>query len=68
MGLTPRTTQHYPAGYSYSDMSRSMNGTLSGGIVAHSDGITLSPNVGDTIAIITAEGAKRGVIILWRAI
>lgn len=46
------------AGYSYSDMSRSMNGTLSGGIVAHSDGITLSPNVGDTIAIITAEGAK----------
>ncbi|WP_272694624.1 fimbria/pilus outer membrane usher protein, partial [Providencia sp. PROV036] len=45
-------------GYSYSDTNRSMNGTLSGGLVAHSDGVTLSPNVGDTIAIITADGAK----------
>ncbi|MEW2739138.1 fimbria/pilus outer membrane usher protein [Providencia rettgeri] len=46
------------SGYSYSDTNRSMNSTLSGGLVAHSDGVTLSPNVGDTIAIITADGAK----------
>lgn len=52
------------AGYSYSDMSRSMNGTLSGGLVAHADGVTLAPNVGDTIAIITADGAKGAALTM----
>ncbi|EPF8139377.1 fimbria/pilus outer membrane usher protein [Providencia rettgeri] len=52
------------AGYSYSDTNRAMNGTLSGGLVAHSDGVTLAPNVGDTIAIITADGAKGAALTM----
>lgn len=46
------------AGYSYSDSNRTINASMSGGVIAHSDGITLSPNIGDTIAIITADGAR----------
>lgn len=46
------------AGYSYSDSNRTMNASMSGGVIAHSDGISLSPNIGDTIAIITADGSK----------
>ncbi|MEY1580994.1 fimbria/pilus outer membrane usher protein [Providencia manganoxydans] len=46
------------AGYSYSDTNRTMNVSMSGGMIAHSDGISLSPNIGDTVAIITADGAK----------
>lgn len=45
-------------GYSYSDTNRTMNVSMSGGMIAHSDGISLSPNIGDTVAIITADGAK----------
>ncbi|MBB5391069.1 MULTISPECIES: fimbria/pilus outer membrane usher protein [unclassified Herbaspirillum] len=37
--------------------SRQLSATLSGGIVAHSDGILLSQNLGDTIAIVQADGA-----------
>ncbi|WP_404462610.1 fimbria/pilus outer membrane usher protein [Providencia rettgeri] len=46
------------AGYSYSDSNRTMNASMSGGMIAHSDGISLSPSVGDTLAIITADGAR----------
>lgn len=46
------------AGYSYSDSNRTMNASMSGGMLVHSDGVSLSPNIGDTIAIITADGAK----------
>ncbi len=51
------------AGYSYSDSNRAMNASMSGGLIAHSDGITLSPNVGDTMAIITADGAKDAALM-----
>lgn len=51
-------TSTMSAGYSYSDSNRSINTGLSGGLVAHSNGISLSPNMGDTIAIITADGAR----------
>lgn len=45
-------------GYSYSDYNRSFNATLNGGLIAHSDGISLSPVMGNTMAIITADGAS----------
>ncbi|MEY1424421.1 fimbria/pilus outer membrane usher protein [Morganella morganii] len=44
-------------GYSYSQDSQSLSANLSGGLVAHSDGITLSRQLGNTIAVISADGA-----------
>lgn len=52
------------AGYSYSDTNRTMNVSMSGGMIAHSDGISLSPNIGDTVAIITADGAKGSALTM----
>lgn len=44
--------------YSYSNGgNRQMSATVSGGIVAHADGILLAQNLGDTIAIVQADGA-----------
>lgn len=45
-------------GYSYSEDSQSISANMSGGLVAHSDGITLSRTLGSTIAVISAEGAE----------
>lgn len=44
-------------GYSYSDNSRRWNYGLEGGVVVHSQGITLAQPLGDTIALIAAPGA-----------
>ncbi|WP_407438861.1 fimbria/pilus outer membrane usher protein [Lelliottia sp.] len=46
------------AGYSYDKNSDRMNYGLSGGILAHSDGITLAQPFGETIALVKAPGAK----------
>ena len=43
--------------YSYSPMNRSLNLNLNGAVIAHSNGITLSPIVGDSFAIVNAKQA-----------
>ncbi|HEY5852066.1 MAG TPA: fimbria/pilus outer membrane usher protein [Lysobacter sp.] len=35
---------------------------ISGGIVAYADGVTLTPSLGDTVAIIEAKGAKGALV------
>lgn len=46
------------AGYSHNRYDRSLNWGVSGGIVAHADGVTLSQSLGDTNVLIKAPGAK----------
>lgn len=46
------------AGYDYSESNKQMSYGLSGGIVAHSQGITLSQPLGSAFALIDAEGAS----------
>lgn len=45
------------AGYSYSDTLQSMNMNLSGGMLVHSDGITLSRSLGESVALVSAPDA-----------
>lgn len=51
------------AGYSYDQHSQRVNYGLSGGVLAHSDGITLAQPFGETIALVKAPGAA-GVGVL----
>ncbi|HCB2207740.1 TPA: fimbrial biogenesis outer membrane usher protein [Citrobacter farmeri] len=46
------------AGYNYSPTSSQVNYQISGGIVAHSGGITLSQPLGETLALVEAKDAK----------
>ncbi|MDC9613108.1 fimbrial biogenesis outer membrane usher protein [Xenorhabdus khoisanae] len=50
-------------GYSYSDNSQSLNYGLSGGIVAHQNGITFSQALGETVALVKAAGAAETKIL-----
>ncbi|THD41979.1 fimbrial protein, partial [Enterobacteriaceae bacterium ML5] len=45
-------------GYNYSNYDRSLNWDISGGVVAHANGVTLSQPLGDTNVLIKAPGAK----------
>lgn len=45
------------AGYSYSHDARSINMNASGGLLVHSDGVTLSATQGDSVALISAPDA-----------
>jgi outer membrane usher protein len=45
------------AGYGYSHDVRSMNLNMSGGAIAHSEGLTLSRTLGSSMALISAPGA-----------
>ncbi|SUW63744.1 Outer membrane usher protein fimD precursor [Buttiauxella agrestis] len=45
------------AGYSYDQHSQRVNYGISGGVLAHSDGITLAQPFGETIALVKAPGA-----------
>lgn len=45
------------AGYSYSDTTQSMNMNLSGGMLVHGDGITLSRSLGESVALVSAPDA-----------
>ncbi|MER2473270.1 fimbria/pilus outer membrane usher protein [Photorhabdus laumondii] len=45
-------------GYSYDRHSHQLNYGLQGGIVAHPYGITLSQHLGDTLALVRADGAQ----------
>lgn len=45
-------------GYSYSNGNHAMNWDVSGGIIAHANGITFSEPLGDTNVLIKAPGAK----------
>ena len=60
-------------GYNYDDNQHQINYGLSGGIVAHQHGVTLSQQLGDTVALIQAPGAggvnvqnQTGVKTDWR--
>lgn len=44
------------AGYNYSRQNKQINFGLQGGIVAHENGITFSQPLGDTVALVKAEG------------
>lgn len=44
--------------YSYSNASQQASFSANGGLVIHSGGITFAPQLGDTIAVIKAKGAK----------
>lgn len=44
-------------GYSYTKDSRRLNYGLQGGIITHSDGITFSEPLGETVALVSAPGA-----------
>jgi outer membrane usher protein len=46
------------AGYNYSSTSSQFNYQISGGIVAHSGGVTLSQPLGETLALVEARDAK----------
>ncbi|WP_340620431.1 fimbria/pilus outer membrane usher protein [Xenorhabdus siamensis] len=50
-------------GYSYSNNSQSLNYGLSGGLVAHQDGITFSQSLGETVALVKAAGAAETKIL-----
>lgn len=45
-------------GYGYDQYSQRLNYGLSGGMLAHADGITLAQPLGETIALVKAPGAK----------
>jgi outer membrane usher protein len=60
-------------GYNYSKNEHAYNWDLSGGVVAHSNGVTFSQSLGDTNVLIKAPGAKgvqveneTGVSTDWR--
>ncbi|EOX7394072.1 fimbria/pilus outer membrane usher protein [Enterobacter quasiroggenkampii] len=46
------------ASYDYSQDSQRLNYGLKGGIIAHSDGVTFSQEMGETVALIKAPGAS----------
>ncbi|WP_414491801.1 fimbria/pilus outer membrane usher protein [Stenotrophomonas maltophilia] len=50
------------AGLSQGSGYRQIGGGLAGGLVLHEDGLTLSPPIGDTLAIVRAPGAKGATI------
>lgn len=45
------------AGYSYSNTTQSMNMNLSGGMLVHGEGITLSRSLGESVALVSAPDA-----------
>ncbi|SPY72030.1 fimbria/pilus outer membrane usher protein [Providencia alcalifaciens] len=45
-------------GYSYSNNAQSINMNASGGALLHSEGLTLSRSMGDSVALISAPGAE----------
>ncbi|KFC81318.1 fimbria/pilus outer membrane usher protein [Buttiauxella agrestis] len=46
------------AGYGYDKRSERMNYGISGGVLAHADGITLAQPFGETLVLVKAPGAK----------
>ncbi|EEJ1196348.1 fimbria/pilus outer membrane usher protein [Salmonella enterica] len=51
--------------YSYSETLRQMNAGVSGGVVAHRNGITFGQRLGDTMALIEAPGAHGVSVGAW---
>ncbi|MGL4684664.1 MAG: fimbria/pilus outer membrane usher protein [Hafnia alvei] len=49
-------------GYSYTKDSRRLNYGLQGGIITHSDGITFSEPLGETVALVSAPGAGDTIV------
>lgn len=46
------------AGYSYSNTNQSLNINASGGVLVHSEGVTLSRSMGNSVALVSAPGAS----------
>lgn len=46
------------AGYGYDSYAQRLNYTLSGGVLVHEDGVTLSQPFGETIALVSMPGAS----------
>lgn len=46
------------AGYAYDNDMQRVNYGVQGGIVAHRDGVTFGQPLGETIALVKAQGAK----------
>lgn len=44
-------------GYSYSNTTQSMNMNLSGGMLVHNEGVTLSRSIGESVALVSAPDA-----------
>lgn len=45
-------------GYSYSNISQNINMNASGGVLVHSEGVTFSRTMGDSVALVSAPGAS----------
>lgn len=45
-------------GYSYSNTSQNINMNASGGVLVHSEGVTFSRTMGDSVALVSAPGAS----------
>ncbi|MFZ5960000.1 fimbria/pilus outer membrane usher protein [Pseudomonas knackmussii] len=56
------------AGYSYSDYSQRVTYGVRGAALLHSEGLTLSQPIGDTIALVKAPGAKGARIESYRGL
>jgi len=50
------------AGYNYDDNSRQLNYGAQGGILVHSNGVTFSQQLGETVALVKAPGADNVVV------
>lgn len=51
------------AGYNYDRNSQQINYGLRGGVVMHSEGITLGQSLGETIALVSAKGARGAKVL-----
>ncbi|RMM65250.1 fimbrial biogenesis outer membrane usher protein [Pseudomonas savastanoi] len=52
-------------GYGYSATSRQANMDVSGGVIVHHDGVTLSQQLSDTVALVSAPGAAGVQVEGW---
>ncbi|MEN1480090.1 fimbria/pilus outer membrane usher protein, partial [Pseudomonas aeruginosa] len=50
-------------GYNYSKDNQQVNYGVRGGVIVHSEGITLSQPLGESLAIVSAPGARGGHVV-----
>lgn len=55
-------------GYNYSKNSRQMNAQISGGLIAHRNGVTLGQTLGTTTALVEAPGASGVAVNNWTGV
>ncbi len=52
--------------YGYSSHMRQISAGISGGMIAHSEGITLGQKMGDTTALVCCSGVSGASVEGWR--